>query len=130
MKSTQIARVSIFLFMLVQIDGHIDSLSPPCGRRLPNIHPLIVNGTTANRHWPWHAAIYHVTTSELIPVYEYKCGGSLISSKWILTAAHCVSHYEEPLRNEQVSVSLGKLNLSEKEIASAQYLNVKSSIHP
>jgi secreted trypsin-like serine protease len=42
----------------------------------------ITNGYTADRgQFPWQAALY-VDGSSF-------CGGSLISDRWILTAAHC-----------------------------------------
>jgi secreted trypsin-like serine protease len=45
-------------------------------------HLRITNGNTAARaQFPWQAA--------LIIDNQWFCGGSLISSQWVLTAAHC-----------------------------------------
>jgi len=54
--------------------------------RITEEHPQrIVNGWPADQYeWPWIAA--------LLNNGRQFCGGSLIDSKHILTAAHCVAH--------------------------------------
>ncbi|KAJ8956094.1 hypothetical protein NQ318_016547 [Aromia moschata] len=37
--------------------------------------------------WPWHAALYHSTGTEL----KYTCGGTLVAPQYVVTAAHCVT---------------------------------------
>lgn len=52
----------------------------------PIVMPLIVGGLKADRtEFPHMAAIGYGNPSEI----EYLCGGSLISEKFIMTAAHC-----------------------------------------
>uniref|UniRef100_A0A8C0W9K9 Transmembrane protease serine 2 n=1 Tax=Castor canadensis TaxID=51338 RepID=A0A8C0W9K9_CASCN len=58
-----------------------------CGAPLPSRQSRIVGGLNADlRDWPWQVSL-HVQGVHV-------CGGSIITPKWIVTAAHCV---EEPL---------------------------------
>ena len=59
-----------------------------CGQRSSNIRnvgPYIINGQWAARGaWPWHVMLRLDG--------RFQCGGSLISDRWVLTAAHCVAY--------------------------------------
>lgn len=55
-----------------------------CGTR--SKLPRIIGGTEATLgRWPWQVALYHNS--------KHVCGGSIITSQWIVTAAHCVHKY-------------------------------------
>uniref|UniRef100_A0ACB8EVE2 Uncharacterized protein n=1 Tax=Sphaerodactylus townsendi TaxID=933632 RepID=A0ACB8EVE2_9SAUR len=71
-----------------------------CGR--PKVSsPRIVGGEKANEgEWPWQVSIRNNRL--------HTCGGSLISSQWVVTAAHC---FEGPLVPEEFRVHLGEYEL-------------------
>merc|ERR1712106_160162 len=60
----------------------------------------ISGGQPAGNKYPWMALLYF---SEAEP--QYRCGGVIVNSRWILTALHCVvKNYTVPVNNltEQV----------------------------
>jgi hypothetical protein len=89
--------ICIFLLLIANVlcqnAGDSKSLNPEgCGRRIHQIKKSavvtddsdkIVGGKRAkNQDWGWQVAMNF--TNKLM------CGGSLINSEWVLTAAHCV----------------------------------------
>ncbi|RZF45138.1 hypothetical protein LSTR_LSTR000548 [Laodelphax striatellus] len=74
--------------------------------------PLITNGRqTTQGQWPWHIAIYRTTG----PESNYICGGTLITSDVVLTAAHCVyNKYDgRPVDPSNLVIYLGKYHLNQ-----------------
>lgn len=61
--------------------------------------------TTAGKH-PWMVSLQRKSSRRV----THFCGGVLIKSCWVLTAAHCVEHGAENLQ-----VALGKQNLKRRE---------------
>ncbi|KAG7158595.1 tryptase-like [Homarus americanus] len=83
----------------------------------------IVGGLAAEKNeYPWMAfLVIEVNT------YEYRCGGSLITSTLILSAAHCFSGYNI----KSIKVGLGKLDVSSYYEDDAHwYKTTKYEVHP
>ncbi|CAF1386664.1 unnamed protein product [Adineta steineri] len=75
----------------------------------------IVGGETAQPHsWPWVVSLRD-------PIFGHGCGGSIINSEWILTAAHC-----SPSLSHIVHIGV-----HDEQSPSPQIRNVvKAIIHP
>ncbi|XP_020608302.1 plasminogen-like [Orbicella faveolata] len=67
--------------------------SEECGKRPPL--PRVLGGEEAFPHsWPWQAMIEVKNRKDA--KWQHKCGGSLIHSEWIVTAAHCLAFSPDP----------------------------------
>ncbi|XP_037025693.1 trypsin-1-like isoform X2 [Bradysia coprophila] len=99
-----------------------------CGQRLPELTPLMANSYPTH-HWPWHAAIYY-NNKDYHPFPFYRCGGTVINSNTVLTAAHCVSRFNEPMQSNEFLVSLGRLNLDVDESSGQNFTVAEVIIHP
>uniref|UniRef100_A0A671M6L6 Transmembrane serine protease 3b n=1 Tax=Sinocyclocheilus anshuiensis TaxID=1608454 RepID=A0A671M6L6_9TELE len=60
-----------------------------CGSR-PAVRSRIVGGNVSRSELvPWQVSLHYQN--------QHLCGGSIINERWILTAAHCVYHFDQPL---------------------------------
>ncbi|OWR52542.1 pattern recognition serine proteinase precursor, partial [Danaus plexippus plexippus] len=96
-----------------------------CGTITPEGIQLVIGGRSAKRgELPWHAGIY----SKLFTPYMQICGGSLISTTTIISAAHCFwSDTKKLLPASEYAVAVGKLYrpYNEKHDADAEKSDVR-----
>lgn len=59
-----------------------------CGKSTKNAIKIVGGQNSTLGDWPWMVALGYRTASN--PNIQFKCGGSLISNRWVVTAAHCV----------------------------------------
>ncbi|XP_023949286.1 modular serine protease [Bicyclus anynana] len=113
------------------IDGSWDYIAqckPECGTITPFAKPLIIGGRVAKKgELPWHAGIY----DKLYEPYMQVCGGSLISTTAVISAAHCFwTDTEKKLPAANFGVAVGKLyrpwnNLKEEDAQKTDVAEIK-----
>ncbi|XP_038190293.1 chymotrypsin-C [Arvicola amphibius] len=81
----------------------------------PNLSTRVVGGEDAVPHsWPWQISLQYLRDG----VWRHTCGGSLITERHVLTAAHCIS---ETLTYR---VALGKNDLTVEDEEGSVYADV------
>ncbi|GLG98224.1 CLIP domain-containing serine protease B15 [Gryllus bimaculatus] len=81
--------------------------SPECGERNPRRLPRIAGGSDAQHgEFPWHVGVYRSVSGSDFNI----CGGTIISERIVVTAAHCFWNVEDekPYSVNDFRVAAGK----------------------
>lgn len=109
--------IRILLVCLVLASGAFG-----CG--VPTYAPAVsrvVGGEDAKPNsWPWQASLQYSSSG----TWRHTCGGTLIATNWVMTAAHCISS------SRTYRVYLGKNNLAVDESGSVAIAPEKIFVHP
>ncbi|XP_041968433.1 uncharacterized protein LOC121725497 [Aricia agestis] len=94
------------------IEGSWDTYptcTPECGRITPKATELTADEISdGESEIPWHAPIYRRMTTQNL--YQQLCGGSLVSTTHVISAAHCFwSDIDKILPASNFAVAVGKL---------------------
>lgn len=90
--------------------------SDDCGQQEYSSGRIVGGVEAPTGQWPWLAAIFLHGPKRT----EFWCGGSLIGSKFVLTAAHCTRDSKQrPFAARQFTVRLGDVDLSSDHEPSA-----------
>ncbi|XP_033962110.1 serine protease 27-like isoform X3 [Pseudochaenichthys georgianus] len=104
------------VMIILLSNGSHSQQQPACGRAVNN--PRIVEGQNAAAgSWPWVASIQAYG--------KHRCGGSLISDMWVLTAATCIMYYPE-----NMTVVLGLESMSGPNLNKVSKAIDKIIVHP
>lgn len=89
-------------FLLEQTNKQ--EVSKICGRSQSKLSPFIANGKTVKPgDWPWLAGLFLNNDINI----DFLCGASLITSRTLITAAHCIHYYETVHKKEKIIVAMG-----------------------
>ncbi|XP_039315603.1 serine protease gd [Solenopsis invicta] len=106
-----------------------------CGKPFPLniVNPLTYHGfLTQPGEWPWLAAIF--VTNTLEENFQFQCGGSVLTTKHVITAAHCLKRNNrgnETWPPYALLVALGRFNLTHwRERGSLNQEVANYVIHP
>lgn len=99
-----------------------------CGKSEPKFEQFIIDGhPTEIGKVPWHTAIYENKNGE----YSQICGGTIISAKFVLSAAHCFWNPAKKVvfDKSNYQIAAGKTNRSYKAVETSttpQFFDLES----
>ncbi|XP_065204629.1 venom protease-like [Planococcus citri] len=99
-----------------------------CGKSKRNTNKIVGGQNSSLGDWPWIVAIGYRRPSN--PNTLWECGGSLISDRWVITAAHCIEGIGSLVLT---TARMGDLHLDDLVEDGASHVDIaieKSFVHP
>ncbi|XP_070501422.1 uncharacterized protein [Chironomus tepperi] len=106
---------------------HVDIIRTyKCGQPVKGVGTVIGGKYARRGNFPW-VAVLSTTSGELF------CGGTLVSSRKVVTAAHCIQdkHVKKPTLAREIIVQLGTYDLAQKvEVGRISHAVQSVNMHP
>lgn len=88
---------------------------------------MVVGGESVKRGaWPWLVAVYIKDTNS--GNLSFNCGGNLVSTRTVITAAHCLRTSKRTFRSNEVFVFLGRFNIRDQSEVGGKEVQVEQII--
>jgi len=91
---------------------------PGCGLRMKGLKKISGGHNSKLGKHPWMANVISVVNPDQNNggyYYQTLCGGSIISERWVISAAHCFMQFQTKEKLDTVAVIVGDLNLDKKD---------------